>query len=462
METTNQQNKILIVEDDRALGKMLAQELIENDIEAKWVNNGEKALATIAVLKPDLVVSDLRLPGINGLELLKKSSDAFAEEKPDFLIITAFGTISRAVEALKAGAEDFLTKPLDLEHFTLSVKRILRNRGLRNEIDNIKKFLSEDNFHGIIGQSRPMRLLYDKMIRVASAKGPVLILGESGTGKELVARAIHQLNKSAKGEFLAVNCAGIPEHLLESEFFGHKAGSFTGAGKDRSGIFAQARDGTLLLDEISEMPLFLQAKLLRMLQDGKIRPVGSDKEKQVKVRIIAATHQNIEDKIIKGDFRQDLFFRLETFTLKLPPLREREDDIELLANWFLQRHCIQMGKKIQGFENNVLNILNNYKFPGNVRELKNAIERAVTFCDDNKIKAEHLPRRIVESANVSSDDSAKRFITRHLATEELPSLSEIELQYINYVIDKFNGNKQKAASILGIGRRTLYRKLGQL
>ncbi len=455
------ENRILIVEDDQALGRLLTQEVLDHGLDSRWISSAEKALPVISQWSPDVVVSDLRLPGMDGLELMARVRNSIGEGCPDFLIITAFGTISRAVESLKAGAEDFLTKPLDLDHFMIAIKKVLRNRGLRREVSQMRDLLSDGGFQGITGQSRPMLVLFDQMARVAQAEGPVLVLGESGTGKELVARAIHRENRNRKGSFLAVNCAGIPEHLLESEFFGHRAGAFTGAGKPRPGLFAEAEGGTLLLDEISEMPMFLQAKLLRMLQDGKIRPVGADREEQVDVRIIAATHQDLENEVRQGSFREDLFFRLETFTIRVPPLRQRGDDLELLAARFLEGFCIQAGKRIQGFDESALEILNNYHFPGNVRELKNAVERAVTFCDGRVITARHLPARIRESSAKPRENNWE-FISPVVPREgDLPTLSRVETDYIRHVLERVGGNKRRAAAILGIGRRTLYRRLEQ-
>ncbi len=454
-------SKVLVVEDDKGLGQLLTEEVQDNGLQAYWCSSAEEALSMMNAWNPDLVVSDLRLPGMDGLEFLQKVRNEFPENQPDFLIITAFGTISKAVETLKAGAEDFLTKPLDLDHFMITVERVLRNRALRLEVKQIKSLLNSDSFHDMYGQSRSMRFLFDQITRVAQADGPVLILGESGTGKELVARAIHSESKRGKNPFLAVNCAGIPEHLLESEFFGHKAGAFTGASKTRQGLFAEAHGGTLLLDEISEMPLFMQAKLLRLLQDGKVRPVGGNQEEQVDVRILAATHRDLEEEVRQGHFREDLFYRLETFTLRIPPLREREADLELLAERLLRRFCVQTGKKIQGFSQQALNILEKYHFPGNVRELQNAVERAVTFCDGSEILPRHLPARIRENQASSLEDQAAH-VSQHLFQgQSLPSLSEVEQRYIQHVLDKVGGNKRRAASILGIGRRTLYRRLGE-
>lgn len=457
----NQQTRVLIVEDDEELGQILKEEVLDYGLEARWAGSAEQALNLLSQWMPDMIVTDLRLPGMDGLELLKMVQRDYPENLPDFLVITAFGTISRAVESLKAGAEDFLTKPMDLDHFMLTVNRILRNRSLRVQVSMIRNLLDDDGFHGIFGKSRVMNLLFDRIKRVAKAEGPVLIIGESGTGKELVARAIHQESNYKDGPFLAVNCAGVPEQLLESEFFGHQAGAFTGASKTRTGLFSEAQNGTLFLDEISEMPVTLQAKLLRTLQDGKIRPVGANQEKETNVRILAATNQDLEQEIEEGRFREDLFFRLETFTLKIPPLREREEDLELLAGKFLQTFQVSTGKNITGFDDQAQQMLTGYNYPGNVRELKNAVERAVTFCDGRLVKPEHLPARIREAQARISLSGQNQFPGEFQDDGPLLSLAQIEKNYIRHVLKKVNNNKRKAASILGIGRRTLYRKLEQ-
>jgi DNA-binding NtrC family response regulator len=324
----------------------------------------------------------------------------------------------------------------------------------------MKGLIATDDFHGIHGRSTSMRLLFDQIRQVACAQGPVLIIGESGSGKELVARAIHRESARAQGPFLPVNCAGIPENLLESEFFGHAAGSFTGAQKSRQGLFAEAQEGSILLDEISEMPLSLQAKLLRVLQDGKLRRLGDNREFQVDVRVLAATHRDLEEEVRLGHFREDLFYRLETFTLKIPPLRERGEDVELLAARFLQEFTLAFDKRIKGFSSEALSRISEYPFPGNVRELKNAVERAVTFASGNRIRTEHLPARIREFRPESGPGPAGVYDAPEIE-EKLMPLAEIERRYMNYVLKKVGGNKRRAADILGIGRRTLYRRLGE-
>ncbi|TYT73464.1 sigma-54-dependent transcriptional regulator [Desulfobotulus mexicanus] len=452
--------RILIVEDDRALAAMLSDEIRDAGLHADWAASAEEGIKKMRQQWPDLVISDLSLPGMDGMLFLKEVLEKKQlEPSPAFLIITAFGTISKAVEALKAGAEDFLTKPLDLEHFILSVRRILERKQLRETLSRMRGFLSAEGFHGMHGQSTSMRLLFEQIRQVAKAQGPILILGESGSGKELVARAIHKESSRTKGPFIPVNCAGIPEHLMESEFFGHTAGAFTGASKNRPGLFAEASGGSLLLDEISEMPLFLQAKLLRILQDGKVRRVGENREDQVDVRILAATHQDMEKDVQQENFRKDLFFRLETFTLRVPPLREREEDKELLAARFMEQFALAMDKRIRGFSSSALDLITHYPFPGNVRELRNAMERAVTFAKGKLILPEDLPARI-RNPHCTPSPIAEAG-TQILPTDRLIPLAELELRYIRHVLKETGGNKRSAATILGIGRRTLYRKLGE-
>jgi DNA-binding NtrC family response regulator len=451
--------KILVVEDDEGLGEILYEEIGDAGYAGRRAATAEEALEVIAAWTPEIVVSDLRLPGADGLALLRETRRRFPEHAPDFLIITGFGSVSTAVESLKAGAEDFLTKPIDLEHFRLSLRRILEKRALREQIERFRAATAADaTFHGIHGRSPAMESMFAQIRQLARADGPVLISGESGTGKELVARAIHLESKTADHPFIAVNCAGIPEQLLESEFFGHAAGAFTGAGKARQGIFAEAEGGTLFLDEISEMPPQLQAKLLRMLQDGKIRPVGSNREVQVKVRILAATNRDIEERVREGDFREDLFYRLETFPLRVPPLREREDDIALLTAAFVVKYASAADKRVDGVSEAARAQLERYPFPGNVRELQNAIERAVAFCPGGEIRPEHLPPRILRKPGAATrGDAVAEAIG--IDGDSLPSLEEVERRYIRHVVEKVGGNKRLAASILGIARRTLYRRL---
>lgn len=447
--------RVLIVEDHPGLAELLTEELSEQHCKVRNTASAEDALPLLKSFRPDLVVSDLRLPGMDGIELLRTVQTL--PSPPGFLIITAFGTVNQAVAALKAGADEFLTKPLDLEHFVHVVNRILETRALRREVAGLRKREPDDSFHGMIGAHKSMRRLFQQIERIAPTEGPVLVLGESGSGKELVASALHALSPRREKPFFAVNCAGIPETLMESEFFGHVEGAFTGAGSGREGIFQAANEGTLFLDEIAEMPLALQSKLLRVLQEGKIRRVGSNHEEDASPRIIAATHNNLETAVQEGRFREDLFYRLETYTLRIPPLREREDDIERLAHRFLSDFNQRMGKTIRGFNAAALDQLRSHSYPGNVRELQNAIERAVTFCDGPRIQPAHLPARIRTRAAPPAGAQPEEIC---FPSPPVP-LTDLETRYIQHVLEYTDGNKKKAADLLGITRKTLYNKVSK-
>lgn len=453
------QERVLLVEDDDSLRQLLVEELEDRGLQVRALASAEEAVGSLESWEPALVVSDLRLPGADGMALLRRVKTMQAA--PAFLVITAFGSIQQAVAALKEGADEFLTKPLDLEHFGLAVARALETRRLRDEVRRFQQLLSDDRFHGMLGRSRVMRGLFDQIRQLARAEGPVLVIGESGTGKELVARAVHAESERAKGPFLAINCAGLPAELLESEFFGHVAGAFTGANRAHKGLFQQADGGTLFLDEIGEMPLPLQAKLLRVLQEGTIRPVGAERELTVDVRIIAASNRPLETEAGREAFREDLFFRLETFILQVPPLRDREEDLELLAAGFVAHFAARSGRPARGLAPAVLAQLRRYPFPGNVRELQNAIERAVTFCHGRSIELEHLPTRIADYRDDNAHSAGAELLAQLSDGPLLPTLEELEQRYIEHVLKLVDGNKRRAAALLGIGRRTLYRRLGE-
>ncbi len=443
-------HQIAVVEDDPALKELLQEELTGLGYQVSACDSAEALLALLPEHQFALVVSDIRLPGISGMELLAQLKQR--DNPPALLLITAYGTVRQAVAALKQGADDFLTKPLDLEHLALAVQRLLQRQALVQEVQQLRQSTRQTGPGGLVGNSRAMRLLYQQITQLAPAQGAVLILGESGTGKELVARAIHQQSSRSAKPFIAVNCAGIPVELMESEFFGHAAGAFTGARNARTGLLKEADGGTLLLDEIAEMPLLLQAKLLRVLQEGRIRPVGSDQEVAVDVRILAATHQDLELKVEQGEFRADLFYRLETFSLVVPPLRQRAEDLELLASHFVGQFQQQQQKAVQGLSQPALDCLYRYPFPGNVRELQNAIERAFTFASEPQIAVADLPERIRHYQSPAVSDAPP-------ANKSWPTLQQLQQNYVNQVLNHTNGNKQRAAQLLGVTRRTLYRWL---
>jgi DNA-binding NtrC family response regulator len=446
---------VLVVEDDQALRELIREELEDCGYQVLEAGSVHLGLSLIEQHSPALVISDLRLPGEDGLSLLEHTR--CLPMPPALIMITAFGTVEQAVEALKRGADDFLTKPLKLDHLRLSVTRALERRELQQQVARYRQVLEGGDFHGMIGRSPVMRRLFEQIRRIAQAQGPALILGESGVGKEWVARALHAQSERREAPFVALNCAGIPAELLESELFGHSAGAFSGAQKARKGLFAEAEGGTLLLDELGEMPAPMQAKLLRVLQDGKLRPVGEDRERIVDVRIIAATNCDLEEAIGDGRFRADLFYRLETFSVEVPPLRERGDDIDLLAAHFLSHFARLNDSPVRSISSDALEQLRSYPFPGNVRELSNAIERAVVFCIGESLALTDLPVRMRgPQCKVRKEVIAHQNL---FDPEQPPPLRILEQRYVNYVLNHTHGNKQKAARLLGIGRRTLYRYL---
>ncbi|MBW6390992.1 MULTISPECIES: sigma-54-dependent transcriptional regulator [Halomonadaceae] len=448
---------ILIVEDDAAILELLEEELQEAGYHTLGVSSAEEAVVTLSHSEVALVISDVRLPGMSGMQLLEQLRHE--GNRVGFIVITAFGTIDQAVEALKIGADDFLTKPLDLESVGEAIFRVLENRRLAERL-----YQSEPagHFHGIVGESETMQSLFHDAARLARSDAPILILGESGTGKELLARAIHAESPRADEPFIAINCASIPSELMESEFFGHVKGAFTGANESRQGLFQAANGGSLFLDEIGEMSPGLQAKLLRALQEKMIKAVGAEKEEAVDVRIIAATHRDLEQEIESGNFRSDLFYRLETFSLRIPPLRERPGDVERLISAMIEKHAGAQGKHIERIEPLALQTLLEYPYPGNVRELENAVMRAVTLAEEGLLSHADLPERIrqhgQEQRGVARQvEAGHALMTR--GQQSWPSLEEVEKRYIQKVLEATGGNKRRTADILGIARRTLYRRL---
>ncbi|WP_346796077.1 sigma-54 dependent transcriptional regulator [Halomonas sp. Bachu 37] len=454
---------ILVVEDDAAIRELLEEELQDAGYTTHGVESAEDAIAQLGRNTFALMVTDVRLPGISGIELLQKLREG--DSSMGIIVITAFGTIDQAVDALKLGADDFLTKPLDLDAIREAVTRVLeRRQGGPQDLHDAT------HFHGIVGTSEAMQTLFHDAARLAKSDAPILVLGESGTGKELLARAIHEESPRHGGPFIAINCASIPAELMESEFFGHVKGAFTGANESRKGLFQTARGGSLFLDEIGEMPPKLQAKLLRALQEKTVRAVGGEREEAVDVRIIAATHRDLEKEILQENFRSDLFYRLETFSLRIPPLREREGDIERLISALTHKHAEAQGKHIAGIEPSALRVLLDYAYPGNVRELENAIMRAVTLSEDGTLRHRDLPERLrdhepmLDADNETSDaaPSGEVLPGTQLAPPQparWPSLEEVEKRYIRKVLEATGGNKRRTAEVLGIARRTLYRRL---
>jgi len=440
------QERVLLVEDDDSLRQLLVEELEDRGLQVRALASAEEAVGSLESWEPALVVSDLRLPGADGMALLRRVKSMQAA--PAFLVITAFGSIQQAVAALKEGADEFLTKPLDLEHFALAVGRALETRRLRDEVRRFQQLLSDDRFHGMLGRSRVMRGLFDQIRQLARAEGPVLVIGESGTGKELVARAVHAESERARGPFLAINCAGLPAELLESEFFGHVSGAFTGANRAHKGLFQQADGGTLFLDEIGDMPLLLQAKLLRVLQEGEVRPLGSTETHKVDVRVVAATHRDLRSQVENGLFREDLFYRLSHFPIELPPLRERDEDILRLARHFADKACAFLQRDLCRWSDAALERLAGYAFPGNVRELKGLVERAVLLCEGGELLPEHFNLHVEASL-----DSSLNLRER---------MERVERSLLMDCLRKNGGNQSQAARELGLPRRTLLYRMERL
>jgi two-component system response regulator HydG len=390
---------------------------------------------------------------LNGIELCERLS----VNRPDVpvVVITAFGSLETAVAAIRAGAYDFITKPFDTEQLVLTLERAIQHRALREEVQRLRQAVAEtQHVADMVGESEPMRRLHEVIRRTAAADAPVLITGESGTGKELVARALHQLSERRAHPFIAVNCAAMPETLLESELFGHVKGAFTDARSDRKGLFIEAGGGTLLLDEIGTMPASLQPKLLRVLQDKRVRPVGGNREVEFDVRVIASTNADLETAVEEGRFRSDLYYRLNVIQIAVPPLRSRGADILLLAQHFIQQRAARMENDVVGLSSGAGQKRIAYTWPGNIRELQNCIESAVALTDFEKLTVEDLPERIrgyTPSYVLLSSDNPN----------DLRPMAEVEKRYIYKVMEAMQGNKTLAARILGLDRKTLYRKLEQ-
>jgi len=447
MKKTNA--KILVVDDDLAHRTMLNAHLGAKGYDIVEADDGDVAVHLAEREAFDLVLLDLKMKRIGGIDAL----EAFRKMTPDLpiIIITAFSSVENAVEAMKKGAFDYVTKPVDADELTLTVERALNHEELKQENARLRERLGEQSdFHNIIGTSRPMRELFETLSLVAPSDATVLITGESGTGKELVAGAVHHNSSRQNGPFIKVNCAALHENLLESELFGHEKGAFTGAAEQRKGRFELAHRGTLLLDEIGDMSLTTQAKILRVLQDGEFERLGGSKTIKVDVRLLAATHKDLERMVESGSFRQDLFFRLSVVPLHLPALRERPEDIPLLADHFLQQYSTKNRKDIRSFHAEAMEALLAYQWPGNIRELENAVERAVILCLGEQIGARDLPAAVRQAG----EQGAPALVPRPGMT-----LKEMEKELILSTLQKTGGNRTQAAEILGITRQTLQNKL---
>jgi len=440
--------KILVVDDEPSILKLLKEALTQWGYQVGCVGTGTEALEAIRTELYDAAITDIRMPEMSGLDLLREIKRH--DESIEVIVMTGYPTIASAVEALKEGAYDYLSKPLILDELRHLMARVTERRFLKGEVQSLRARLGEElTVNELVGNSVPMQRVKEIISKVATTDSPVLIEGESGTGKELVAAAIHRLSGRAKGPFIPVNCSAIPEDLLESEFFGHVRGAFSGAVSDALGLFRGANEGTIFLDEIAELSPGLQVKLLRVLQEMQVRPVGSTKAHSVDVRVIAATNRDLDRSIADGRFRQDLYYRLNVVRVSLPPLRTRREDIPALVNHFLRRYNRRFRRDVKGITPDALAALAAYDFPGNVRELENVIERAFAMGSREQITLADLP--VLGTASVPAVASP--------ASGSVPRLADVEKDLILRALSFYKDDKEAAASALGISRRTIYRRL---
>jgi len=441
--------KILVVDDDLEMCQLLSDVLKGEGFSVIALSDSLEASKALKREEFDTIVTDLKMKGLKGLDLLEEANKR-APLTP-VIIITAFGTIESAIQAMKMGAYDYLTKPFRMDELILTVKKALENRLLKKEVVRLRKEVeTRYHFHQLIGRSNSMQKIYALVERISDSSSNVFITGESGTGKELVARAIHYNGVRKDGPFIAVNCAAIPETLLESELFGYRKGAFTDAKTDKKGLMFEANTGTLFLDEITEMPNTLQAKLLRVMEEREVRPLGDTRSYPIDVRIISTTNRDIQFVFEKGRFREDLYYRLKVIDIELPPLRERREDIPLLIQHFIDKFNVNLKKRVSGVSEETLKLLLNYSWPGNVRELENAIERAMNLSQQEVILPEDLPKSLDQNTDEKLFEKA---------IEQKLTLEQLEKEYIKRVLMEAEGNKSKAAERLGLDRKTLYRKL---
>ncbi len=438
---------LMIVDDDENMREILAKVLAQEGYTIRQAPHAEAALQELRREPVDVVLSDIRMPGMDGLAFLQQARRSFPEVT--VIMMTAFGSVDSAVEAMKQGAYDYISKPFKMDEVNIILSRAVQDKRLRNELRSVRRQLEKAfEFGNLIGKSAEMQKVFDLIRRVANTPATILITGGSGTGKELVAKAIHFNSDRKERPFVPVNCSAIPEDLLESELFGHVKGSFTGAVADKRGLFVEADGGTIFLDEISEMTQGMQAKLLRVLQESEVRRVGDTKSIHVDARVVAATNQDLSVAIRERRFREDLFYRLNVIPVVLPDLKDRVDDIPLLVGHFLKKYDV-LSSGARKVSHEALRALVKHHWPGNVRELENAIERAVILSSNEEIQVEDLPPELQSDET----DSLRR------AEERGATLEELEKDYILLVLERSGGNQTRASEVLGIDRRTLYRKL---
>ena len=449
--------KMLIIDDEPLMRITLQDSLVGEGYEVVAAETGRKGVDLLRKNQWDIIITDLKLPDLEGIEILKEAK--FLNPSTEVILITAYGSIDSAVSAMKEGASDYLTKPFSMDELLLIIKRLLRMKQLEEENLSLKKRVEERyRLEGLVGKSPQMLKIYDLIETVAQTDTTVLVNGENGTGKELVANAIHLQSPRKNGPFIKVNCAALPETLLETELFGHERGAFTGAIRQRKGRFELANGGTLFLDEVGEIFPAVQVKLLRVLQERQFERVGGNETLAVDVRLICATQRDLKEEIRKGNFREDLYYRLNVVPITLPPLRERREDILLLAEHFVDKFSKKMGKEIAGLSEDAKALLLRYPFPGNIRELENMLERAIALIKGKIIQPEDLPDEVCGQPS-SIQDVCKRI----RGSKPLASATKLfEKEYIQSVLEKTKGKKGQAADMLGISRKTLWEKIKEL
>ena len=451
-----QRARILIVDDDDVSCGLFAEVLEEEGHEVHQARSGEEALDCLRKESYDLLLVDVRMPGITGLEVTR----AMRQEQPalPIIVMTAFGSIETAVEAIHEGAYDYVSKPMNLDELKKIVSRAIGQRSAKIHSNRkIKQADDPELQKTVIGRSPAMVEVFKLVARAAPTKSTVLILGESGTGKEVIARSIHEHSSRAQRPFVAVDCGALTETLLESELFGHARGAFTGAVADKKGVFQSAHSGTCFLDEIGDISLNMQSKLLRVLQEEEVRPVGGKEWVKVDVRVLAATNKDLDELVKTGSFREDLYYRLKVITIRLPPLRNRPEDIEPLMQIFIRRYSLAAGKPISAIADDALERLRTYSWPGNIRQLENAIEQAVVLSKNSVLTVDDLPHEVREDLPPPYDSAGDGDF--HFS--DTPSLEEIKKRYALYVMNRARGNISRAAKVLDIDRRSLYRMLAR-
>ncbi len=440
---------VLLVDDEKSVRSTLAIILQKSGYRVEEAGNGNDAIEKIKTHCYDLVITDLRMKPVNGMEVLRIAREI--NPSTEVVVMTAFGTVETGVEAMKLGAYDYIQKPFDKDELLLVIEKAMERKELLTEVEHLQNELKEKySFENIVGKSNKMLDVLSMVTKVSQTDSTVLIQGESGTGKELIAKAIHLHSRRKNRAFVTINCGALPENLQESELFGHVRGAFTGAIRDKNGLFQEANGGTLFLDEIGETALSTQVKVLRFLQDGEIRKVGDNESVFVNVRLLAATNKNLKKSIEESTFREDLYYRLNVIPIHLPSLRQKRDDIPLLVNHFLNKYIEKAKKKVTSISPEAMKILTGYDWPGNVRELENIIERAVILTNKNVIMPNDLPESIQESQNRTPD------------TEEIlegKTLEELEKHYILKTLEKHSWNQKKVSEVLNVSTTTLWRKL---